>query len=75
MFEAMWMGTEDRFMRKISASRGSFKFMAAFEEVYQPVKETHVAVSSGGEKKTFAEAKKNGPVILRNVAKSNNKSA
>ena len=53
----MRVGTEHRPMRKMSTSQGSFELVAAFEEVYQAVKEAHAAVGHGGESKTFAEAK------------------
>ena len=54
-FEVMRIGMEDRLMRKRSTSQGSFKFVAAFKEVYQTVKKAHVTVVHGDENKTFAE--------------------
>ena len=69
-FEVMRTGTEDRLMRKRSTSQGSFEFVTVSEEVYQAVKETHVAVGHRGEKKTFAEAKKKWSNITQDCCKA-----
>ena len=45
----MQIGTENRLMRKRSTSQGRTKFVAAFEEVYQAVKQAHAAVGHGGD--------------------------
>ena len=55
----MWIGTEDRLMRKRSTSQGCFKLVVAFEKVHQAVKEFHAAAGHGDEKKKIAEEKNN----------------
>ena len=69
-FEVKRIGTENRLMRKRSTSQRSFKFFAAFEEVYQAVKEAHAAVGHGSEKKSFAETKKKWSNITQECCKA-----
>ena len=53
-YEVLKVGNENRLIRKRKQSEdaaGVFRFIAAFEEVYQIISAGHSAVGHGGEKK------------------------
>lgn len=63
-FEVLRVGNVDRLIKKRKNLNDEFGFVISFEEVHGALVTAHAAVGHGGEKKTFLEAKKNGPTSL-----------
>lgn len=57
-YEILRVGNSDRLIRKRKDDNEEFKFVAAFEEVFDIIKSAHEAIGHGGGKKTIAEIKK-----------------
>ena len=52
-FEVLRISNEDRLIKKRKNDETDFKFVIAFEEIYDALKVAHAAVGHGGEKKNI----------------------